>query len=159
MDTTREIYQQGLLTVRYLMAVVVLAGAFFAVVTVLLLEGTVLRRLASLSQRVCKVVGEEKDLEAAVFVAGSDELADLGTTINELLQQLAQSEREMVRLERLRALGEMAAGVSHNLNNMLLGIMIPAEILEGQIEGSQATKQIDAIMFLDDKSRRAGASA
>lgn len=140
------------------MAVVVLAGAFFAVVTVLLLEGTVLRRLASLSRRVRKV-GEEKDLEAAVFVAGSDELADLGTTINELLQQLAQSEREMVRLERLRALGEMAAGVSHNLNNMLLGIMIPAEILEGQIEGSKATKQLDAIMFLDDKSRRAGASA
>jgi signal transduction histidine kinase len=85
-DTTREIYQQGLLTVRYLMAVVVLAGAFFAVVTVL-------------------------------------------------------------RLERLRALGEMAAGVSRNLNNVLLGIMMPAEILQEQVEGSAAKEQIDAIMF------------
>ena len=34
--------------------------------------------------------------------------------------------RELVRLERLRALGEMAAGISHNLNNILTTIMGPA---------------------------------
>ncbi len=145
-ETTREIYQQGLLTVRYLITAVAVAGVFFAAVTVLLLEGTVLRRLADLGQSVRKV-GEEKDLEAAVSVSGSDELADLGTTINDMLKQLAQAEREMVRLERLRALGEMAAGVSHNLNNMLLGILIPAEILQDQVKDPGAKKQIDAIMF------------
>jgi PAS domain S-box-containing protein len=40
-----------------------------------------------------------------------------------------RAEEEMVRLERLRALGEMSAGVSHNLNNILTGILGPAQLL------------------------------
>jgi PAS domain S-box-containing protein len=42
---------------------------------------------------------------------------------------LKQTESELLRLERFRALGEMSAGVSHNLNNILTGIMGPAELL------------------------------
>ena len=41
-----------------------------------------------------------------------------------------RGEKEMVKLERLRALGEMAAGVSHNLNNILMRILGPCEILQ-----------------------------
>lgn len=41
-----------------------------------------------------------------------------------------QLESEVVRLERLKALGEMAAGVSHNLNNILTGILLPATMLK-----------------------------
>jgi signal transduction histidine kinase len=37
--------------------------------------------------------------------------------------------RQLVHLERLRAVGEMAAGISHNLNNILVGILGPAELL------------------------------
>ena len=40
-----------------------------------------------------------------------------------------KAEERIIHLERLGALGEMAAGVSHNLNNMLTGIMGPAELL------------------------------
>ena len=39
----------------------------------------------------------------------------------------------MIRLERLNAIGELAAGVSHNLNNMLTGVIIPAQILHEKI--------------------------
>ncbi|MFC1525456.1 ATP-binding protein [Candidatus Latescibacterota bacterium] len=41
-----------------------------------------------------------------------------------------ETEDQMIRLERLSALGEMAAGVSHNLNNILTGIMGPAQLLQ-----------------------------
>lgn len=54
------------------------------------------------------------------------------TAVQALLQDTTDRRRmreEHVRLERLRGLGEMAAGVSHNLNNMLTGILAPAEIL------------------------------
>ncbi|MFH1569205.1 MAG: PhnD/SsuA/transferrin family substrate-binding protein [Gemmatimonadota bacterium] len=40
-----------------------------------------------------------------------------------------RTEERIIHLERLGALGEMAAGVSHNLNNILTGIMGPAELL------------------------------
>jgi signal transduction histidine kinase/DNA-binding response OmpR family regulator len=37
--------------------------------------------------------------------------------------------RQLIRLERLRALGEMAVGVSHNLNNLLVAVLVPAQFL------------------------------
>lgn len=40
-----------------------------------------------------------------------------------------EMEHKLIHLERLRAIGELAAGVSHNLNNMLTGVLIPAQIL------------------------------
>ena len=52
---------------------------------------------------------------------------------NERLQmeiaERKRMEQELIRLERLRALGEMSAGVSHNLNNILTGVLGPAQIL------------------------------
>ena len=38
-------------------------------------------------------------------------------------------EQELIRVERLRAIGELAAGVSHNLNNMLTTVLGPAHLL------------------------------
>lgn len=37
-----------------------------------------------------------------------------------------QMEQELIHLERLRAVGELSAGVSHNLNNILTNVMGPA---------------------------------
>lgn len=49
-------------------------------------------------------------------------------TTNEVKIELWRTEGELVRIERLKALGELAAGVSHN--NMLTGILGPAERLK-----------------------------
>jgi two-component system, cell cycle sensor histidine kinase and response regulator CckA len=43
-------------------------------------------------------------------------------------------EHKLVHLERLNAIGELAAGVSHNLNNMLSGVILPAQMLLDQID-------------------------
>ena len=39
-------------------------------------------------------------------------------------------ERELVHLERLRAQREIAAGICHNLNNILSGVQLPAQALQ-----------------------------
>lgn len=39
-------------------------------------------------------------------------------------------EKSLIRLERLRALWEMSAGISHSLNNILTTILTPAQILQ-----------------------------
>jgi PAS domain S-box-containing protein len=59
--------------------------------------------------------------------------AQLQAAMQRLEREMAerqQAEQELVRLERLRALGELASGVSHNLNNLLVGILGPAEALQ-----------------------------
>ena len=57
-----------------------------------------------------------------------------------------QVERELIRLERLHAAGEMAAGVSHNLNNVLATILGPAQILRRSTAEPQALREIEAII-------------
>jgi PAS domain S-box-containing protein len=55
-------------------------------------------------------------------------------------------EREMVRLERLRAVGEMAAGASHNLNNILVGVLGHAQLLRRKIDNQEMLQEVDGII-------------
>ncbi len=53
---------------------------------------------------------------------------------------------ELVRLERLRALGEMSAGVSHNLNNMLSVVLGYATLLQVDNKDPAIASNIDEIV-------------
>lgn len=53
---------------------------------------------------------------------------------------------EMLRLERLRALGQMAAGVSHNLNNILTTIIGPARLLEKDLTDPALRQETEYII-------------
>ncbi len=53
---------------------------------------------------------------------------------------------ELVRLERLRALGEMSAGVSHNLNNMLSVVLGYATLLQEENKDQAIAFSIDEIV-------------
>ena len=59
----------------------------------------------------------------------------------------------MVRLERLRALGEMSAGISHNLNNMLTGILGPAQMIQTATDDPEVLADVDTILT---SAQRAG---
>jgi PAS domain S-box-containing protein len=45
-----------------------------------------------------------------------------------------QTEREFIRLERLQALGEMGQGVAHNFNNLLVGVLGYAQLIQMKSE-------------------------
>lgn len=51
-------------------------------------------------------------------------------------------EQELIRLERLRAVGELAAGMSHNLNNILSGILGPALLIERTSNDPQVLSRV-----------------
>ncbi|MFT5377741.1 MAG: PAS domain S-box-containing protein, partial [Candidatus Latescibacterota bacterium] len=56
-------------------------------------------------------------------------------------------EAQLVQSERLRVLGELAAGVSHNLNNILTGVLAPAQLLKWGLEDPQQVQDsIDDII-------------
>ena len=62
-----------------------------------------------------------------------------------LYREREEQARQLVHLERLRAVGEMAAGISHNLNNILVGILGPAQVLCEELPAGDWREQVEDI--------------
>ena len=79
--------------------------------------------------------------QAAVAIENSRLYAELQAA----LSQLAASQRALVRSERLRALGEMAGGLSHDFNNTLAAILGRAQLLLAQVEEPEVRQQLRVV--------------
>src|SRR5579875_176990 len=55
-------------------------------------------------------------------------------------------ERQLTQADKLRALGELAAGVAHNFNNMLAAIMSRSELLAAEVQHPLVTEAVDYIL-------------
>ena len=64
-----------------------------------------------------------------------------------------QMERELVRTERLRALGEMAQGISHNLNNMLTSVLGPAQLIQRCTDDPEVLREAEEIVLGAQRAR------
>ena len=64
-----------------------------------------------------------------------------------------QLERELVGLERLRALEEMAGGISHNLNNILTGVLLPAQVLQSSLRDREQLEDVERIISAAEHAR------
>jgi two-component system NtrC family sensor kinase len=96
------------------------------------------------------------DFTSRVSVTGNDELGDLSRAINHMTESLGSADRELKawadsletkveersqdimrmeeqlrRSEKLASLGTLSAGVAHEINNPLTGILLYASILKG----------------------------
>ena len=82
----------------------------------------------------------QRDLAYLTGLAGQLAVAIERTSHFEDLQQAYESlkttQQQLVRSERLKALGEMAAGVAHDFNNSLAVILGRAELLLKRLRGS-----------------------
>ena len=85
------------------------------------------------------------------FSSGGNPLKLLGT-IQDITER-KQMEQERIRLQRLRAAGALSAGVSHNLNNILVGILGPAEMLKMQIHDPDLLEDVDDIIAAGTRAR------
>ena len=57
------------------------------------------------------------------------EKAQLFSELNQSYADLQRAQDELIRAEKLRALGQMSAGIAHDLNNMLAAILGQVELL------------------------------
>ena len=94
----RTIYQEGQNSLLQFLLLLLAAGLVFGAVTMYMLERFVVSRVAALSDDITQI-GASGDLGARLKVSGRDELANLGDTINGMLEDLerVQNERQEER--------------------------------------------------------------
>jgi len=84
-----------------------------------------LRELSSTSQRVA-----EGHLSARAPIMAGGEVGQLATAFNNMLDTLQATQDQLVHQENLASLGQLAAGVAHELNNPLSTVLLYADILK-----------------------------
>ncbi len=103
------------------------------------------REFSQLQDAFIQMAGNLRDTRDAL-----DRQVEQERKMNETLHSL---ERQVVRQERLAAVGVLVSGVAHELNNPLQAILGTAELLERQPNLSSAA--LDEISFLKTQSGRA----
>ncbi len=74
------------------------------------------------------------------------EILDRNLELAQLNRQLQEAQEQLVQSERLRTLGEMAAGVAHDINNVLGIILGNSQLARRKLEpGNPALHSIEAI--------------
>lgn len=106
LELPRDVYQLGQQARSEYTLVLISAGLLFGGIAFWMLERTVLNRTLALSTQVAAIDGGKYD--AQVTVGGSDEIGQLGNTINQMLGRLAQAQQYLIESElRYRQLIEI----------------------------------------------------
>lgn len=153
---------------------IALGSLAFSLLLAALVAGRVTRSIKDLTQGVRTIT--RGDLAARIQADGRDEIAILGRAFNEMAASLRHSDNELkeknqalvsandelrriqehlIRAERLAAIGQLAAGVSHEIDNPVGIILGYAELLlEDTPPGDPRAEDLQAIIDECKRCRR-----
>ncbi len=126
--------------------------------TLLYISSSVVRRLKTLTTSVEQigehfVPSEEVMRESGGHMDEVDVLVEKTRIVNNKLndweQELHEKNEELIRSKKLAAIGTLASGVAHELNNPINNITISAQVLQRKIAGDappEVTQIVDEII-------------
>lgn len=92
------------------------------------------------------------DMAVRVKATGKGELAGLGHSFNSMVETLNRTQQELVHKEKLASMGQLAAGVAHEINNPLGTILLFADTLNHEAGEGHAWRE-DLKKIIDETHR------
>jgi two-component system NtrC family sensor kinase len=92
------------------------------------------------------------DMTVRVQPSGSGELGLLGRSFNNMAETLQHTQQELLHKERLASMGQLAAGVAHEINNPLGTILLYSDVLYKELPEDDPHRA-DLKMIIDETNR------
>jgi len=105
----------------------IVAIAAVSLMIYLLVNRIVLKPLNEIVAATRKVAAG--DLQYMIALPKHDEIGMLARSFNEMTQRLSEAQRQVYQSQKLAAVGQLAAGVAHEINNPLTGVLTYSSFL------------------------------
>jgi signal transduction histidine kinase/CheY-like chemotaxis protein len=100
---------------------------------------------------------DEEDLKVlssfSSQVSISIENAQLFTDLKKTLEELKQAQDQIIQIEKLKAMGEMASGVAHDFNNVLAAILGNIQLLLHQLDHLSPEEIQERLKIIEQSSK------
>jgi two-component system NtrC family sensor kinase len=130
--------------------VVALGSTLLAVMIAIPISRSITRPVESMARATEKVA--EGDRTVTVPVEGTGELTVLARSFNSMVETLRTTEQQLIQSEKLASVGQLAAGVAHEINNPLGTILLFSDIMRKELP-SDDPRRDDVIMIIDEATR------
>ncbi len=87
------------------------------------------------------------DLTTAIKVEGHHELSHLAQAFNTMTSQISETRLQLTQADKLASVGRLAAGIAHEINNPLTGVLTYASLMAKRLpEGDPNGEDVDVII-------------
>ena len=120
---------------------------FVAIVVAVVLTRRIGGRILALRNGALRLA--RGDLDTRITLSGQDEFVQLAETFNRMAGDLRDHQQRLVQSERLASIGQVAAGVAHEINNPLAVILGYAKVLRKRL----AEEHAEVVQIIEDETR------
>ncbi len=95
----------------------------------------------------------EGDWTVRVSGEGYQEMHILAESFNTMIENLKETQEQLVQKEKLASVGQLAAGVAHEINNPLGSVLLYADILHKETPPENVQQRADLEMIINEATR------
>jgi two-component system NtrC family sensor kinase len=129
---------------------IALVSLFLAGIIAIPIARIVTTPIAGLVQATRRLA--EGDMSVRVKTHGHWELAVLGQSFNRMVETLVETQQKLVHQEKLASMGQLAAGVAHEINNPLGSILLLSDVMNKEIPEDDPHRE-DLEMIIKETTR------